>query len=218
MELSVIRYSSGEESTLGILMINGKFVCYTLEDEARTVKVAGKTRIPSGRYRVRLRKEGGHHERYAQKFPAIHKGMLHITNVPDFRWILIHIGNDDEATEGCLLVGDEANNNNIRDGFIKNSANAYQRIYPEIANAIDSGEETWITYYDNIPFPEKESIPVVKNSAIIAADRLNFRKSPSGSIKGELFEGTVAEINETTGNWTHINVEGWVSASYLKEV
>ena len=217
MELTVIRYSSGEESTLGILLIDGKFACYTLEDEARAFKVAGETRIPAGKYRVRLRKEGRHHQKYAQKFPLIHKGMLHITNVPNFRWILIHIGNDDDATEGCLLVGNEANNNNIRAGFIKNSTDAYQRIYPPIAEVIERGEEVWIQYFDEIPLPEEKIEIKPSNIALVTADRLNFRKSPDGTRLGVLLEGTETEIVETTDKWHRVKVEGWLSGTYVKK-
>ncbi len=150
MELTVLRYASGEESTLGLLYIDKKFACYTLEDEHRDVKVMGETRIPAGRYQVKLRTEGSHHQRYMQKFPNIHKGMLHVTNVPDFKWILIHIGNDDDDTAGCLLVGDTSVSNINQDGRINNSTIAYKRIYPIIANEIAGGREVFITYLDEV--------------------------------------------------------------------
>ncbi len=150
MELTVLRYSSGEESTLGLLFIDGKFACYTLEDEHRVIKVPGKTRIPAGRYKIKLRKEGSHHLRYKSKFPGIHKGMLHITNVPGFKWILIHIGNDDDDTAGCLLVGESSISNITQKGRINNSTLAYSRIYPGIARAIEGGHNVWITYLDEV--------------------------------------------------------------------
>ncbi len=216
MELSVIRYSSGEESTLGMLLINSRFACYTLEDEARAIKVAGETRIPAGRYPVVLRTEGSHHQKYKQRYPAMHKGMLHITQVPDFRWILIHTGNDDDATAGCLLVGDSTNNNNIRDGFISNSRDAYKRIYPEIAGALTNDEPVWITYYDQIPLAEAEK----NNSANrwhVTADRLNLRNSPGGLIKGELFDGTETKVTASSDGWHKVNLEGWVFGDYLRK-
>jgi hypothetical protein len=75
--------------------------------------------------------------------------MLHITNVPGFEYILIHTGNTDEHTAGCLLVGDSQENNTIiKDGFVGKSGNAYKRIYPRIAKAIDRGEEVTIEYID----------------------------------------------------------------------
>ena len=146
MRLDVVRFSSGEESTLGLLLIDGNFACYTLEDEWRTEKVYGETRIPAGMYVIKLRTEGGFNHKYSRKFPLIHKGMLHITNVPGFTNILIHIGNEDDDTAGCLLVGDRLNNNIVKSGFISNSTTAYRRIYPIIANALERGEKVWINY------------------------------------------------------------------------
>ena len=110
MQLEVLRFSSQKDSTHGLLFentdIGRKFLCYTLEDEARALKVKGETRIPAGVYKIELRAEGGFHSRYAKKYPGIHQGMLHVTDVPGFEWILIHTGNTDEHTAGCLLVGD----------------------------------------------------------------------------------------------------------------
>jgi len=75
--------------------------------------------------------------------------MLHVTNVPGFKYILIHCGNTDEHTAGCLLVGDSQENNQIKgDGFIGKSSNAYKRIYPKIAQAILNNNEVFITYKD----------------------------------------------------------------------
>jgi len=136
MELDVVRYSHGKISTLGLFLIEEKFACYTLEDAFHVVKIPGETRIPNGRYPVKLRTVGGHHNRYSQKFPDIHKGMLHVINVPNYQYILIHIGNDDDDTEGCLLVGDKSMTNITSEGRIESSTIAYKRIYPPIAAAI----------------------------------------------------------------------------------
>ena len=149
MELEVIRFSSGTDSTNGILInkTNNKFLAYTLEDEYRDEKKYGETRIPEGTYKLGLRKVGGYHTKYSKRFSDIHIGMLHVLDVPNFEYILIHCGNTDEHTAGCLLVGDSQENNQItKDGFIGKSTQAYKRIYPDIANAIDCGEEVTITY------------------------------------------------------------------------
>lgn len=148
MQLSVLRYSASDESTLGLLFIDGKFECYTLEDEHRDIKVRSETRIPAGTYPVKLRKEGGHHARYSKKFPYFHLGMLHIRDVPNFKWILIHIGNTDDDTAGCLLVGDSAISNVNQEGRINSSTSAYEKIYPKVAERISRGEDVYITYYD----------------------------------------------------------------------
>ena len=55
MKFEVLRFSSQNESSLGVLfdVTEGrKFLCFTLEDEARNVKVSGETRIPSGTYKL----------------------------------------------------------------------------------------------------------------------------------------------------------------------
>ena len=121
--LEVLRYSSGIDSTLGILSENGpqgrEFLAYTLEDEFREEKVSAETRIPEGTYDVKLRDVGGYHTRYLNKFGAdFHKGMLHVQDVPEFEYILIHTGNTDENTMGCLLVSDSSTQNITKDGFI----------------------------------------------------------------------------------------------------
>ena len=153
MKLKVLRFSSQEDSTSGLLFLESKkgleFLCYTLEDEYRENKISRETRVPAGIYKIELRTEGGFHARYTKKYGRMHKGMLHVTNVPNFEYILIHTGNTDEHTAGCLLVGDSQENNIIvKDGFIGKSTNAYKRIYPDIAKAIKKGEDVIIEYID----------------------------------------------------------------------
>ena len=154
MKLEVLRFSSQEDSTSGLLFeineLGRKFLCYTLEDERRALKVRGETRVPAGTYNIKLRKEGGFNAKYTKKYGGFHRGMLHICDVPNFEYILIHTGNTDEHTAGCLLVGDSQENNVIiKDGFIGKSGNAYKRIYPAIAKAIELNEEVTITYIDH---------------------------------------------------------------------
>lgn len=150
MRLEVLRFSNGEDSTSGLLFdvtTERVFLAYTLEDEYRDNKIAGETRIPDGVYKIGFRKEGGFHSKYKKRFPSFHKGMLQINDVPDFDFILIHCGNTDEHTAGCLLVGDSQVNNMVqKNGFIGESTQAYKRIYPPIAEALESGEEVIITY------------------------------------------------------------------------
>ncbi len=152
MKLKVIRFNSQSDSTNGLLFdaTNGMdFLCYTLEDEKREEKVMAETRIPAGTYEIKLRKEGGFHGRYTKKYGSMHKGMLHVQDVPNFKWILIHTGNTDEHTAGCLIVGDSQENNTlIKDGFIGKSTQAYKRIYPPIAKALENGENVTIEYID----------------------------------------------------------------------
>ena len=149
MRIDLIRYNSTNNYTDGMLLIDGKFQCYTIEDEGRTKKMYGETRIPNGYYDVTFRKEGRFHNKYTNKFD-FHKGMLLISNAPDsklvtknmeFQYILIHIGNTDKDTAGCILVGQQANSDR---NLIGQSTIAYKKFYPIIADALEKGEEVKI--------------------------------------------------------------------------
>lgn len=153
MKLEVIRFNKGKDSTNGLLfdISDGprRFLCYTLEDESREKKVYGETCIPEGEYQINFRTEGGYHAKYSKRFADIHMGMLEVCDVPNFKYILLHCGNTDEDTAGCLLLGDTQENNDIKkNGFIGKSTQAYKRVYPKIAKAIKEGEEVTITYRD----------------------------------------------------------------------
>lgn len=144
MNLRVERIKNNGDTTIGKLYINDEFECWTLEDEYRTKKVWGETRIPSGTYKIAFRKEGSFDERYSKRFPDMHTGMLHVLNVPNFNFILIHIGNDDDDTAGCLLVGSHVWN----DWNIGGSTDAYKKMYPKVAKALEQGKDVYITYVD----------------------------------------------------------------------
>lgn len=154
MKFEVLRISSQKDSTSGLLfdVSNGKrtFLCYTLEDEQRDVKVWGETRIPAGTYKLGLRTEGGFHNRYLSRYGAdFHKGMIHVLDVPGFEWILWHSGNTDENTAGCLLLGNTQTSNLIaKDGFIGSSRDAYKLVYPRVLSAIESGLDVEVEYID----------------------------------------------------------------------
>lgn len=152
MNLKVLRYNSSKDFTLGMLMdtTNGvEFLCYTLEDEHRDSKVHGDTRVPSGTYNITLRTVGSFHSKYSTQYKPMHKGMLWVRDVPGFEYILIHTGNTDEDTAGCLLVGVSSD---YSKGFIGGSVTAYKQIYPRILSALTKGEKVTITYenYDSV--------------------------------------------------------------------
>ena len=152
MKLEVLRISSESDSSSGLLfdVSDGirEFLCYCLEDEYRNDKVMHETRVPAGTYNILLRTVGGFHAKYTKRYD-FHKGMLHVQNVPGFEYILIHTGNTDEHTSGCLILGDSQENNQLMEnGFIGKSGQAYSRVYPPIAAALKSGEEVTITYTD----------------------------------------------------------------------
>lgn len=165
MELTVKRFADNGNASLGILYINGKFECFTVEDEERKIKKAGETRIPNGTYDVSLREEGGYHNKYKIRYPRIHKGMLCISNAPDwkiikdgmtFQYILIHTGNSEKHTDGCLLVNDAVSGKTFSG---QSSVDAYKELYPKVANALIIGEKVTITYTDIESAPKDDFRP-----------------------------------------------------------
>lgn len=142
MNILVERFDSGSHDTLGRLHIDGKFYCYTLEDEARAVKVKGDTRIPSGTYDVIF-----------YDSPSHGKKSLMIKDVPGFSYILIHPGNTEDDTMGCLLPGKRigtvySKKDQINKRGVLDSKQAFKEIYAVIAPAIERGEEVKINYMD----------------------------------------------------------------------
>lgn len=149
LEILLQRLKDGGNSTIGTLFVDCEFECFTLEDEFRTEKIAGETRIPVGRYRIELRNEGGMTLDYAKRFPEIHKGMLWIRNIPKFKYVYLHIGNTEEHTDGCPLVGNRLTSNTYgKKAFCGDSKRAYVALYKKIVAAITSGREVWITVKD----------------------------------------------------------------------
>lgn len=132
MELSVVRFMCGAECTLGQLLVNGEHECWTLEDVVRPngEKVFGETAIPYGRYRVVVTFSN----RFQRELPLL-------LDVPGFTGIRIHPGNTTANTDGCLLVGTTHTGT-----AVQNSRVAFNKLFPQIQDAIRRGEEVWITY------------------------------------------------------------------------
>jgi hypothetical protein len=128
-----------DRTTIGELFIDPKdegnrgFECYTLEDVYRgddpAAKVKGKTAIPCGTYELVVR----HSPKYNTDMPRLLK-------VPGFDGILIHVGNDETDTEGCILVGHTREENKV--GF---SRPAFAQLNQKLRHAIGKGEAIHIT-------------------------------------------------------------------------
>ena len=95
MKIILLRTDYTPESTTGLLIVDDKSFCHTLEDtvRARGVKVYGRTAISAGVYPLRLTMS----VRFKRVTPEI-------CNVPMFTGVRIHGGNTAEDTEGCILV------------------------------------------------------------------------------------------------------------------
>lgn len=105
LNIEHVRFGFGLDSTISRIYLNEEFECFVLEDEWRIDKIFGETCIPEGTYTIELRDEGGKHQRYLDRFPELHKGMLWIKDIPNFEYVYYHIGNKDEDSLGCPLNG-----------------------------------------------------------------------------------------------------------------
>ncbi len=105
MRLTVKRIALRETYTIGRLLVDGKYICDTLEPTVRDVnrngifdgderKVPSLTAIPYGHYKVTLTMS----PRFGRMLPLLH-------DVPQFAGVRIHSGNTAADTQGCILVG-----------------------------------------------------------------------------------------------------------------
>lgn len=133
MELTLNRCFKGDTYTIGTLYINGVRYCDTLEDKvrdlAREPKISGRTAIPAGRYKVIVTVS----PRFGRELPRL-------CDVPYFEGILIHRGNTNEDTSGCILVGE----NKVK-GKVINSTAYEVKLTQWIKEAVTAGSEVWIT-------------------------------------------------------------------------
>lgn len=121
MEIEIERLYRKATYTIGKLYIDGIYFCDTLEDRVRELpaecpdtsagrpcrcagKVYSSTAIPSGRYKVTME--------YSPKFGRI---LPYLHNVPHFTGILIHSGNTEADSAGCILVGRNTVPGRVRD-------------------------------------------------------------------------------------------------------
>lgn len=135
MELQVIRRMCNATSTIGELTIDGKFQCYTLEDQVRPVgepKVFGQTAIPYGKYPV-----------VVTFSPHFQRDLPLLVDVPGFDGVRIHPGNTPADTEGCLLVG-----LGHTDGTVTDSRLAFAGVFEKIQAAASKGEAITIEYVE----------------------------------------------------------------------
>jgi RNase P/RNase MRP subunit p29 len=169
VKLTVVRTQFGTDATNGLLFIDGIFECYTLEDQYQAVKVMHETCIPEGTYDIEFRKTGGFHAKYSERYKNAHYGMLHIQDVPNFTYILIHTGNTDEHTSGCLIVGETQQDLEIsKDGFIGSSTVAYKKMYAKVAGQLLQGKKVTIEYTTINKLLEKEVDNKAKEHTVLA--------------------------------------------------
>lgn len=141
MKLLLKRIARKDKYTIGKLYINDKYFCDTLEDpdrglkstmslaDIKSKKIKGDTAIPTGTYKVTLDVVSSKYSNFT-KYPYVkfcNGKMPRLINVPGYEGILIHAGNTQKDTEGCLLVGF-----NRQVGKVLNSQSTWRKLYDEL--------------------------------------------------------------------------------------
>ena len=183
MKLQVVRTQFGTDATNGLLFVNGLFECYTLEDQYQAVKVMHETCIPEGTYDIKFRTVGGFHEKYKKRYGNEHYGMLHLQDVPNFTYILIHAGNTDESTSGCLIVGETQQDLDLSDdGFIGHSGVAYKKLYKKVAKELLLGKSVTIEYTTITKLLEKPLEEASSTDIGVAKDVMEKLQEINGNV------------------------------------
>lgn len=111
MKITLQRTFKGPNYTIGKLFVDDGCYCDTIEDVVRSLpsvcpdtlkglgckckeKVYARTAIPAGTYKVTMEVSS----RFKRMLPYLH-------DVPHFLGILIHSGNTDADSAGCIIVG-----------------------------------------------------------------------------------------------------------------
>lgn len=150
MDILLKRRYKGTSYTIGSLFIDGKYECDTIEDTDRAIsnemneseillkKVYGKTAIPYGKYEITL-------DTVSPKFKGrswakFCNGKLpRLLNVKGFDGILIHVGNTEKDSLGCIIVGE----NKIK-GQVINSTVTFKNLYLKLYKTKLTGEKLYL--------------------------------------------------------------------------
>ena len=129
MKLTLQRTLLSEDCTIGELYVENVIECHTLELPTRD-GLPGSA-IPTGIFIV------------ANRFsPKLGRNVPHIDNIPNRSNILIHYGNDEKDTNGCILVGRVWTPANPC--WIGESRLAFDALYEKIAAAFSAGDSVTI--------------------------------------------------------------------------
>lgn len=136
MEILVERKWKKPNYTIGVLSIDGERFCETLEDadrnlnssmtveQIKAIKKPNETAIPTGTYKITL---DAFSPRFGNKsfYKKVCGGKLpRILNIKGFDGVLIHCGNTNLDTSGCILVG-----KNLEVGKVLKSQETFKKLY-----------------------------------------------------------------------------------------
>lgn len=150
MELVLKRRFKDLNYTIGSLYIEDKYFCDTIEDtdryldssmnleDIKRIKVYGNTAIPYGTYKIDMDtispkfKDRSWAKPYDGKIPRL-------IEVKGFDGVLIHVGNTEQDSLGCILVGE----NKVK-GKVINSTITFNNLMNVLLESYIAGEEIYL--------------------------------------------------------------------------
>jgi len=128
--LEIVRLETGVEGTFGVLRLQKKVFCFTLEPPDWE-NIIDKSSIPAQTYAIQ--------SHYSPKF---HDTWM-VVDVPGRLHILFHAGNTVDHTAGCIILG-ESIFKLQGDRAVKNSGNTFKRFL----NYMQDYEKGTLTIYE----------------------------------------------------------------------
>lgn len=151
MEILVDRKWKKQSYTISNLIIDGEWFCNVLEDTDRglddqmpeskikELKKPSITAIPRGTYEITLDVTSPRFSKVSFYKEVCNGKLPRLLNVKGFEGILIHAGNTDKDSGGCLLVGV-----NLEKGKVLNSRETFKKFYKLLKDRRIKGEKITI--------------------------------------------------------------------------
>lgn len=133
MELFLKRTQKTEDYTLGVISIEGRTETFpTVEDTVREngIKIADKTAIPSGRYKITIDVISPKFSKYSFYKESCEGKLPRLLNVPNFTGILIHCGRNETQSSGCIILNDY-------NASLTRSKTYFKSLYSILKSAVD---------------------------------------------------------------------------------
>ena len=151
MEILVDRKWKKQSYTISNLLVDGEWFCNVLEDTDRglddqmpeskikELKKPSITAIPRGTYEITLDVTSPKFSKISFYKEVCNGKLPRLLNVKGFEGILIHAGNTDKDSGGCLLVGV-----NLQKGKVLNSRETFKKLYKLLKDRKTRGEKITI--------------------------------------------------------------------------
>ena len=141
IEFKLIRKKNFEKKCIGEMFHENIKLCDTLEPTSRNLtsemsenyihahKKINETAIPTGRYKLKR-----------MRSVLFKKDVIYLEYVKGFIFIMIHVGNTEKDTKGCILVGNKTKSNTLLNSFVTEA-----KIYDIMADYMTKGHVCFLT-------------------------------------------------------------------------